>query len=80
VIPNPVLNNFLITGNFSVSERVLITITDVSGRKVRSFYENVITGFNSITVNSLSNLRAGIYFIEVKGNSADRKTKFFKME
>lgn len=75
--PNPVHTNMRISVNTEGSNALYISITDVSGKKV--FSDNVLVNTSVYTGNiNVSNLKSGLYFIEVNTSKAGRKSKFIK--
>jgi glucose/arabinose dehydrogenase len=80
ISPNPVLDNFTLGGFFTSNGPVQIQIMDANGRVIKSFYETVSKGFNSMQVSNMRRLQPGIYFIAVKEKDTVRKIKFIKMQ
>ncbi len=72
--PNPVKNRTTISFVVPKTERVKLTLYDVTGRAVRTLLDRTVTkGIHSVTMNA-DGLRNGIYFYELR--TSDRvKTK-----
>lgn len=72
--PNPATNSFNVLLNTSISEDVLISIKDVSGKLIISDNYSTTKGKNQISITT-SDLPAGIYFVNTRSNSIDETQK-----
>jgi hypothetical protein len=70
----------MLAGIFNSTGLVQIQIIDENGRMIRSFYEKVSSGLNSMLINNLNNLQPGIYFIKAKDGKTIRRAKFIKAQ
>jgi hypothetical protein len=73
IFPNPTAGTFYIKVNSNSSEMIYVRVIDVSGRVVKSIKTNA-----SETSMLGSELRAGLYFFEVKQGSETRIVKAVK--
>lgn len=62
--PNPTSGAFYLLIDAKVSEKFNLLITDISGRAVYSKQLDVVSGFNSHSINDI-NLSAGAYFVNL---------------
>ncbi len=76
VYPNPAQNTITIEGADAFQGDIEITIFDVTHKKVVQI-QNLVSS-NSPQLN-ISNLRSGVYFIEIQTSTNTFKTKFIKM-
>jgi Secretion system C-terminal sorting domain len=76
--PNPVMDNATLTITFTEPEYLQARIIDNVGRVVRQQQWNVVPGNTSLHVN-VSQLAGGMYFLELKGKTLNRRIQFLKM-
>lgn len=62
--PNPVQSNLNLSVGINQSANLDIEIFDISGRKVKQFQENVVSGENTASLN-VSDLSAGYYTVKL---------------
>jgi hypothetical protein len=70
VYPNPVNRNLYIEIDSKVNETISITITDITGKTLKTVKSNINEGFNKISIDELETLTQGIYIIQV--NTSDK--------
>jgi Secretion system C-terminal sorting domain len=64
--PNPFTNKFAFNANLRSDNNIHVTLSDQNGRKVYQKIFNGRTGSNALAVENLSNLKPGIYLVEIK--------------
>jgi PKD repeat protein len=75
ISPNPVIDDFKLTFNMSQKEHVIIEILDISGKLVKTLFEDAVkSGTNELTFNKNA-LSAGTYFIKIRTTEGILKTK-----
>ena len=74
IIPNPTSNNTNLVFNLNTDAKVLVNVTDVTGKIVRSIVTNAILGQNSVNIN-VNDLKAGIYFVSLIANNQKTTAK-----
>ncbi|RYY14312.1 MAG: T9SS type A sorting domain-containing protein, partial [Chitinophagaceae bacterium] len=79
VVPNPVIDNFSLSYQSPIRERVTIEIRDVSGKLLETMQEDVNKGANIIYMQNLPNWNAGLYLITVKGKEEFKQARFVKI-
>jgi len=67
VYPNPVKNNLLVNISSDITDKAIITVSDMNGRTVYSNQSVINRGINYITVNTTS-LSSGTYVIKIQLN------------
>ncbi len=67
IFPNPAKSSIQISWQMDVSENVILTMTDLSGRKVWSKTIESIPGENVLKVD-ISDLETGIYLLQIEGS------------
>ena len=80
VSPNPFKDKFFFAAVFDLEGKAILNITDTKGATVKTIRKTVLKGFNSFEIDQLNGLPAGIYFLEVKQGTVNRKTKLVKVE
>lgn len=65
VAPNPFVNSLTVTIGSLKTEQASISVMDVSGRQVYTKSINLQRGMNRITLNEISNLRTGSYYLRL---------------
>ncbi len=81
IYPSPFVDKIAV--NTYVEERGMLTITllDATGRKVLNMTSGVEKGNNTLTLNNLSNLQKGIYYINIlNGASLIESRKIIKIQ
>jgi len=80
IYPNPVSNGMIfIDFKMNLGTSVTISITDVTGRLVRTLRQNEYFSFgNHKVMANISNLNNGIYFVQINGSDVNLATKFVK--
>jgi FAD synthase len=74
VIPNPASNNANLVFDMLTDAKVLVSVTDVTGKVVKSLTANSTLGQNTININ-VNDLTAGIYFVSVSANNQKTTAK-----
>jgi len=75
IYPNPVKSNATISYELKKDSKVIINISDITGKVVASFYFNRSQGIQQEQLN-LENLKSGIYFYEIKTSDEVKTGKF----
>jgi hypothetical protein len=75
--PNPVINEANVAITVNRQERLRIKITDNKGRLVKQMQWDVSAGSMSLSID-VKNLAAGMYYLEIKGESMDYRKQFIK--
>jgi hypothetical protein len=74
VIPNPASNNANLVFDMLTDAKVLVSVTDVTGKVVKSLTANSTLGQNTININ-VADLTAGIYFVSISANNQKTTAK-----
>ena len=74
VYPNPCSSQLNILLNAALSEAILVTVSDISGRVAVSAMKTVEAGSNAISIET-SSLNNGIYFVTLEGASGKETVK-----
>jgi hypothetical protein len=64
IYPNPTTEDFYIDVNSNIDENLIITLTDVYGKKLNQFEYNVVNGKNTIKVNT-EKIERGLIFVNI---------------
>ncbi|MBL7756066.1 MAG: T9SS type A sorting domain-containing protein, partial [Chitinophagaceae bacterium] len=75
--PNPVANQGQMRIIVSRGEKMQWRLFDNTGRIIKQATANLVTGINSVPV-SLGGLAAGIYYIELKGETINKRIRLMK--
>lgn len=78
VFPNPFVNEFTISLNATQNEVTSIDLLDLQGKLVTKQIIALNQGQNSIEINNLSQVQAGIYFLRVSHNGTVQTKKIVK--
>ena len=78
IFPNPFSNTFEIRFQSTENTAARISIADMTGRNVFSGNYNISRGSNSILVNGLTRLHAGLYFLHMESESYSTTIKVIK--
>ncbi|HEX7846252.1 MAG TPA: T9SS type A sorting domain-containing protein, partial [Chitinophagaceae bacterium] len=67
ISPNPIMNQSDVTVRFyaAVAGKVMMKLTDMAGRTVWQQFNNVLQGNNSLSLNSSSILKPGMYMLHL---------------
>ncbi|HLP19624.1 MAG TPA: PKD domain-containing protein, partial [Chitinophagales bacterium] len=71
ILPNPVLDKAIVSVSLNEAAAMLLTLTDLTGRRLQSRSLNLHTGTNQVIVD-LSNEPSGVYHLALT-NGADKK-------
>lgn len=77
LMPNPVQNKTTAIINATADETAQLKIIDNTGRIVKVMNISLVKGKNNFVLD-ISNLKAGLYYIDVTGKSINEKTKLIK--
>jgi Secretion system C-terminal sorting domain len=75
---NPFTDRINLTVQATAKDNAIISITDLSGRKVVTTSVRLVQGLNKVNVNDLNNLPKGIYILEVSALTENFKFKLMK--
>jgi uncharacterized delta-60 repeat protein len=75
--PNPVINEANIALTVNRQDKLQVRIIDNKGRVMKQQQWNVTAGSTSLSLD-VKNLAAGMYYLEIKGESIDYKKPFIK--
>ena len=64
--PNPFTSKFVFNAQLKSDNEIFVTLSDQNGRKVYQKVFNGHTGANNVSVENLTNLKPGIYLVEIK--------------
>lgn len=71
IAPNPVQDEAIISFSLPQTERVVIELTDITGRKTETVFEAVLNeGYHEVTYKNNNNTRTGVYIAQIKTGSA----------
>jgi serine protease AprX len=76
--PNPFTNSFEVSFDAESNGSSMLTIVDMTGRKVYENAYSLTKGKNVVKVNTLDNLPSGIYFMRMEGAAASITMKIVK--
>jgi glucose/arabinose dehydrogenase len=77
VAPNPAKDKTTVTIQSTADETVQLKVLDNTGRMIKVLTVNLVKGKNNLTLD-MSDLKAGMYYIDVTGKSISEKTKLIK--
>jgi glucose/arabinose dehydrogenase len=78
ISPNPVTGNyFIVGGQFSQIEKIILRLIDMNGKAILSQSEQTKPGFNSFQIYCPPGVPNGIYLVEVYSEATKRTTKLF---
>lgn len=81
VYPNPVKTDLIVEIDAVKQSTATLAITDLTGKTVKTVTLNVAQGFNKFTINEISDLRNGLYFVTINdGNRTLYNAKVVKTE
>jgi hypothetical protein len=78
VTPNPVRNEFVLSGSFTQPGKVMIKIVDMNESVVKIVNVQAAAGYNRFKISQLEGFGKGVYTIEVIQDNDTRKTKLMK--
>jgi len=78
VSPNPVKNEFMLSGNFKQAGKVMVKIVDVNESVVKIVNVIASEGYNKFRINQLEGFGKGVYTVEVIQDNDSRKIKLLK--
>ncbi|MGL6266915.1 MAG: T9SS type A sorting domain-containing protein, partial [Chitinophagaceae bacterium] len=76
--PNPFINELNVSIELLKANPIQLKITDASGRLTFQKNYTGTKGVNNLTLNNLSNFKAGIYFLEISSGSETIHEKIVK--
>jgi hypothetical protein len=76
--PNPFSDKLTVSVTAIETETVNIDVVDISGRVMLSLNKTIDNGKNLITIDEVSALNKGIYFIKLNSNGASKVVKMIK--
>ncbi len=74
VYPNPTTDNAEISVDVDKPEAILLNLVDVKGALIKQYEHSLVPGNNRINVD-LKGIHAGIYIIEIKGETVLKRNK-----
>lgn len=77
VAPNPAKDKTTVTIQSTADETVQLKVIDNTGRMIKVLTVNLVKGKNNLTLD-MSDLKAGMYYIDMTGKSINEKTKLIK--
>lgn len=80
ISPNPVSGNFSIKYTASANGTVVIRISDINGKQIRSLQESVSRGQNIIYIENLPVWKPGMYLLTVQQGADIQQGKIIKAE
>jgi Secretion system C-terminal sorting domain len=75
---NPFTDHINLTVQATAKDNAIVSITDLSGRKVVTTSARLVQGLNKVSINDLNNLPKGIYVLEVSALTESFKFKLMK--
>jgi hypothetical protein len=64
--PNPFKNKFVFNALLKADNNIVVSVADQNGRRVYQKIFNGHAGANNLSVENLSNLKPGVYLVEIK--------------
>ncbi len=77
IYPNPVAADLNLKVSALNADKLAIVITDATGKTVANYHASVVAGMNHFEY-SVSNLRAGTYYIKLIGTEGSTQTQLFE--
>jgi len=78
VYPNPFKDKFTIYINSLISDKIQITITNLSGAKLYIITKDIVSGKNSITINDFRSAPS-LYYLNIHGSILNETIKIIKI-
>lgn len=75
--PNPAKDKTILTIQSTADETVQLKVIDNTGRIIKVLTVNLVKGKNNLTLD-MSELKVGLYYIDVTGKTISEKTKLIK--
>jgi Secretion system C-terminal sorting domain len=75
---NPFTDHINLTVQATAKDNAIVSITDLSGRKVVTTSARLVQGLNKVNINDLNTLPKGIYILEVSALTENFKFKLMK--
>lgn len=79
VFPNPIANEFTIYINSQLAEKLHISLTNVSGRKIYDFERSVLVGKNTILFPDI-HLAPAVYYLNIRGAVINKTIPVLKVK
>ncbi|MBK7627872.1 MAG: T9SS type A sorting domain-containing protein [Bacteroidales bacterium] len=79
VFPNPIANEFTIYINSQLAEKLRISLTNVSGRKLHDFEKSVVVGKNTILFPDI-HLAPAVYYLNIRGAVINKTIPVLKIK
>jgi len=79
VFPNPIENEFTIYINSQLAEKLRISLTNVSGRKLYDFEKSVVIGKNTIQFPDI-HLAPAVYYLNIRGAIINKTIPVLKIK
>jgi hypothetical protein len=79
VFPNPFSDNLTVSINSQTSDKLQISITNVSGIKLYSIEKAIISGNNSFTISDFR-LIPSLYFLNIRGTTINKTIPVLKID
>ena len=79
VFPNPFSDNLTVSINSQTSDKLQISITNVSGIKLYSIEKAIISGKNSFTISDFR-LIPSLYFLNIRGTTINKTIPVLKID
>ncbi|MFL5743245.1 MAG: T9SS type A sorting domain-containing protein [Niastella sp.] len=78
ITPNPFTSQVNINLQLPAAAQLTLTLSDVTGKKLKSEYVNASKGISTISLTGLSNLMQGIYLLSIQYNGQTYTYKLVK--
>lgn len=78
VFPNPFSNEYTVSFSAKTETSATIEMLDIQGKLVNTQFSDVSKGYNTITIDNISRLQTGIYFVKVTIGSETKVMKLIK--
>ena len=78
IYPNPFIDHFILFLNAKLADKLMISLTNVSGVKFLNIEKTIIAGKNSIIINNLR-LLPGLYYLNIQGTAINRSVPVLKI-
>lgn len=79
VYPNPANNMINITFKSECLQQVSITVCDITGRIIKSLYDDVVSAETKNMLFDISDLPNGCYILQITSDSEAQRLKFIKL-
>jgi hypothetical protein len=78
VTPNPFTDQIKINIETPLSEKAIISLKDISGRKLRQMESSLRQGNNALQLTSLGNIPSGVYLLTITTDTEQQTIKIIK--